>query len=311
MGLFDWLSGTPSRDKFASALLKAIRGADKTADVAYDRHHFRLVGEAGKGWIMCLEKAYAEFCAANSAKRPGVLKKCVATFMGIIILCPRCRGIFRASTDLLGNKAECSRCGTVFTVSQFHVIDQYEAARLLVINQCEAATERLRRAFTSIGAQQEGPLKGLTGRELVNGFWNLCLAHHHAHPMRPAAGHLIVHDYLVLEDGSILDPKSPGDFRTEVRPGPALLVRFGIADVPEEETPDRIPLALDYVVPFLVNVPASFAGIECSIEEHLASLAKVTARPSQRQAEALREFFRKRSIYQWDARSRFVRGLIG
>ncbi len=73
MGLFDKLSGPPSKNKFARLLLDAIRKAGETVAIRYDAEEFRLVVEGEKRFFN-LGNIYQEYCATPSAKRRQALR---------------------------------------------------------------------------------------------------------------------------------------------------------------------------------------------------------------------------------------------
>jgi hypothetical protein len=77
VGLFDWLFGPPSKDKFARVFLEGIRRAGETAKVVYDPEQYRLVAEGGEFHVVFLGNAYQEYCSVQRAARPRILQKWV------------------------------------------------------------------------------------------------------------------------------------------------------------------------------------------------------------------------------------------
>ena len=81
MGLFDFFSGTPSKDKFVSIVLAELKRLDPEAEYKYDAEKFLLV-RPDEGFIN-LANVYAEYCQAEAAGRATLLKRflhsCVAT----------------------------------------------------------------------------------------------------------------------------------------------------------------------------------------------------------------------------------------
>ncbi|HUE74936.1 MAG TPA: DUF1444 family protein [Pirellulaceae bacterium] len=81
MGLFEFFSGTPSKDKFVSIVLAELKRLEPEAEYQYDAEKFLLL-RPDEGFIN-LSNVYAEYCQAEADSRPKLLKRflhsCVAT----------------------------------------------------------------------------------------------------------------------------------------------------------------------------------------------------------------------------------------
>jgi hypothetical protein len=77
MGIFDKLSGTPSKDKFARSMVEAIHKAGETEKITYEQKKFRLRGGGEKGSVIFLGNVYQEYCFAPAEHREKILKRCV------------------------------------------------------------------------------------------------------------------------------------------------------------------------------------------------------------------------------------------
>ncbi len=81
MGLFDFFSGPPSKDKFAGIVLAELKRLEPQAEYQYDEEKFLLV-RPDEGFIN-LANVYQEYCRAEAANRAGLLKRflqsCVAS----------------------------------------------------------------------------------------------------------------------------------------------------------------------------------------------------------------------------------------
>ena len=81
MGLFDFFSGTPSRDKFVAIVLAELKRLDPEAEYKYDAEKFLLL-RPDEGFIN-LANVYAEYCQSEAASRALLLKRfllsCVST----------------------------------------------------------------------------------------------------------------------------------------------------------------------------------------------------------------------------------------
>ena len=75
MGLFDFFSSTPTQDKFASIVLKAIAAQGHSDVLHYDAEQFRLVWAEDSGRVFNLHNAYRDYCAARRSERPALLEK--------------------------------------------------------------------------------------------------------------------------------------------------------------------------------------------------------------------------------------------
>ena len=75
MGLFDKLSGPPSKDKFAKMFMAGVRAAGELKQIHYDREQFSVVGEGGQ--ISFLGNIYQEYCSVPKSQRAKVLQRSV------------------------------------------------------------------------------------------------------------------------------------------------------------------------------------------------------------------------------------------
>ena len=74
MGLFDWLSGKPSFDKFAESLVTGPHAAGDTRKFQHDRANGRLVYEDG---VISLGAMFAEHCQVAKVNRDDHLSAMV------------------------------------------------------------------------------------------------------------------------------------------------------------------------------------------------------------------------------------------
>lgn len=81
MGLFDFFSGPPSKEKFAGMVLAELKKLEPEADYRYDAEKFLLL-RPDEGFIN-LANVYQEYCQAEASSRSGLLKRflqsCVAS----------------------------------------------------------------------------------------------------------------------------------------------------------------------------------------------------------------------------------------
>ena len=78
MDLIDWLFGPPSRDQFASLVIRALRDAGDLRQHRYEKDQFRLVN-SGTSEIN-LGNVYQEHCKLSSADRSAHLKRIAQAF---------------------------------------------------------------------------------------------------------------------------------------------------------------------------------------------------------------------------------------
>ena len=78
MDLINWLFGPPTRDQFASLVMRALRDAGDLRQHRYEKDQFRLLN-AGAGEIN-LGNVYQEHCKLSSAERPAHLKQIAQVF---------------------------------------------------------------------------------------------------------------------------------------------------------------------------------------------------------------------------------------
>ncbi|MEI8022379.1 MAG: hypothetical protein WCH39_29485, partial [Schlesneria sp.] len=71
MDLINWLFGPPTRDQFASLVMRALRDAGDLRQHRYEKDQFRLLN-AGAGEIN-LGNIYQEHCKLPSAERAAHL----------------------------------------------------------------------------------------------------------------------------------------------------------------------------------------------------------------------------------------------
>ena len=81
MGLFDFFSGPPSKEKFAGMVLAELKKLEPEAEYRYDAEKFLLL-RPDEGFIN-LANVYQEYCQAEASSRSGLLKRflqsCVAS----------------------------------------------------------------------------------------------------------------------------------------------------------------------------------------------------------------------------------------
>ena len=77
MALFDLFSSTPSKDKFARLMTKAIHRAGGLFELRYDSQEFRLVTDDKEKLALNLGIVHQEYCTAPRWKREQVLRKIV------------------------------------------------------------------------------------------------------------------------------------------------------------------------------------------------------------------------------------------
>jgi hypothetical protein len=81
VGLFDFFSGPPSKDKFAGIVLTELKKLEPEAEYRYDAEKFLLL-RPDEGFIN-LANVYQEYCRAEANSRAGLLKRflhsCVAS----------------------------------------------------------------------------------------------------------------------------------------------------------------------------------------------------------------------------------------
>ena len=78
MGLFDWLSGKPSIDKFAESMMAGLHAAGDTRQFEYDRANGRLVYEDG---MINLGTIFAEHCQVAKTDRDDHLSAMVRAML--------------------------------------------------------------------------------------------------------------------------------------------------------------------------------------------------------------------------------------
>jgi hypothetical protein len=80
MGLFDWLFGPPSRDRFARRLIKALQHAGEKNPINYDPEKYRLQVGGESENLMNLSNIYEEWCAASASQRQTIFNNAVRTW---------------------------------------------------------------------------------------------------------------------------------------------------------------------------------------------------------------------------------------
>ena len=77
MGLRDWFSGRPSRERFAKIVIDAMRAAGEKRGLVYDPEQFCLRLEGESGTVSNLGNMYQEYCAAPRSQRKQLLKRLI------------------------------------------------------------------------------------------------------------------------------------------------------------------------------------------------------------------------------------------
>jgi hypothetical protein len=77
MGLWNWLSGRPTRDRFAEMVIHAMRAAGEKRKLLYDRRQFCIRLEEESVSVSNLANMYREYCAAPRSQRRQVLTRLI------------------------------------------------------------------------------------------------------------------------------------------------------------------------------------------------------------------------------------------
>lgn len=85
MGLFDFLGGKPSQEKFARIMIEAAAANGIREPIRYDAQEFRLVVGSNPSNIFNLHNAFHDYCSVDRKERDMVLSKYSAS-MGMPVL---------------------------------------------------------------------------------------------------------------------------------------------------------------------------------------------------------------------------------